>query len=243
MAAGLPVVVTDWDGFRDTVEDGVTGFRIPTIMGGNGNAISLRYQMGADDYNAYLRNTSQAIAMDIGAAADAYHRLAEDAGLRRQMGEAAQARARRMYDWAAVIPQYLALWEEQARIRTKAKEFAPLIKGRQPAPTRPDPFMLFADYPTRRLEPGQRVSLVPGANLDRLRELAAIPGTVARGQLLPSLNGFGIMLGRLAEGSMTAAELGGTLPPDQRPRAGAGMVWMMKLGLITITPAEEAKAE
>ena len=243
MAAGLPVVVTDWDGFRDTVEDGVTGFRIPTIMGGNGNAISLRYQMGADDYNAYLRNTSQAIAMDIGAAADAYHRLAEDAGLRRQMGEAAQARARRMYDWAAVIPQYLALWEEQARIRTKAKEFAPLIRGRQPAPTRPDPFMLFADYPTRRLEPGQRVSLVPGANLDRLRELAAIPGTVARGQLLPSLNGFGIMLGRLAEGSMTAAELGGTLPPDQRPRAGAGMVWMMKLGLITITPAEEAKAE
>lgn len=242
MAAGLPVVVTDWDGFRDTVEDGVTGFRIPTIMGGNGNAISLRYQMGADDYNAYLRSTSQAIAMDIGAAADAYHRLAEDAGLRRQMGEAARARARRMYDWAAVIPQYLALWQEQARIRTKAKEFAPLIRGRQPAPTRPDPFMLFADYPTQRLEPGQRVSLVPGASLDRLRELAAIPGTVARGSLLPSLNGFAIMLERLAQGSMTAAELGGTLPPDQRPRAGAGMVWMMKLGLINIAPAAETKA-
>ena len=63
MAAGLPVVVTDWDGFRDTVEDGVTGFRIPTLMGGNGNPIAMRYQMGADDYNAYLRGTSQAIAM------------------------------------------------------------------------------------------------------------------------------------------------------------------------------------
>jgi hypothetical protein len=84
---------------------------------------------------------------------------------------------------------------------------------------------------------------VPGASLDRLRELAAIPGTVARGSLLPALSGFAIMLDRLAQGSMTAAELGGTLPPDQRPRAGAGMVWMMKLGLITITPAEEAKAE
>ncbi|MCA3365959.1 MAG: glycosyltransferase family 4 protein [Roseomonas sp.] len=243
MAAGLPVVVTDWDGFRDSVEDGVTGFRIPTIMGGNGNAISLRYQMGADDYNAYLRSTSQAIAMDIGAAADAYHRLAEDADLRRQIGEAALARARRMYDWAAVIPQYLALWQEQARIRTRAKEFAPLVKGRQPAPTRPDPFMLFADYPTRRLEPGQRVSLMPGASLERLRELAAIPGTVARGSLLPSLNGFAIMLERLARGSVTAAELGGTLPPDQRPRAGAGMVWMMKLGLINIAPAAETKAD
>jgi glycosyltransferase involved in cell wall biosynthesis len=241
MAAGLPVVVTDWDGFRDTVEDGVTGFRIPTMMGGNGYPISLRYHMGADDYNAYLRNTSQAIAMDIGKAADAYHRLAEDAALRRQMGEAAKARARRMYDWAAIIPQYFALWQEQARIRTSAKEFAPPIKGRQPAPARPDPFMLFADYPTHRLEPNQRISLVPGANLDLLRQRAAIPGAVARGALLPSLNGFGMMLERLAQGSMTAAELGGTLPADQRPRAGAGMVWMMKLGLVTITPADEAK--
>ncbi|MFN9094937.1 MAG: glycosyltransferase family 4 protein [Alphaproteobacteria bacterium] len=243
MAAGLPAVVTDWDGFRDTVEDGVTGFRIRTLMGGNGNPIATRYQMGADDYNAYLRSTSQGIAMDIGAAADAYFRLAEDANLRRQMAEAARLRARRVYDWAVIIPQYLALWQEQARIRAKATEFAPIIPGRQPAPTRPDPFMLFADYPTHRLDPKQRVSLVPGANLDLLRQRAAIPGAVSRGQLLPSLNGFQMMLERLAQGSMTAAELGGTLPPDQRPRAAMGMVWLMKLGLITISPAEEAKPE
>jgi glycosyltransferase involved in cell wall biosynthesis len=241
MAAGLPVVVTDWDGFRDTVEEGVTGFRIRTLMGGNGGPIATRYQMGTDDYSAYLRGTSQGLAMDIGAAADAYYRLAEDANLRRQMAEAARLRARRMYDWAAIIPQYQALWEEQARIRAKAAEFAPLIPGRQPAPTRPDPFMLFTDYPTHRLDPKQRVTLVPGANLDLLRQRAAIPGAVTRGSLLPSLPAFQIMLERLAEGSMTAAELGGTLPPDQRARAAMGMVWMMKLGLITISPAEEAK--
>jgi len=243
MAAGLPAVVTDWDGFRDTVEDGVTGFRIRTLMGGNGNPIATRYQMGADDYNAYLRSTSQGIAMDIGAAADAYFRLAEDASLRRQMAEAARLRARRVYDWAAIIPQYLALWQEQARIRAKATEFAPIIPGRQPAPTRPDPFMLFGDYPTHRLDPKQIVTLVPGANLDLLRQRAAIPGAIYRGSLLPSLNGFQAMLERLAQGSMTAAELGGTLPPDQRPRAAMGMVWLMKLGLITISPAEEAKPE
>jgi glycosyltransferase involved in cell wall biosynthesis len=243
MAAGLPVVVTDWDGFRDTVEDGVTGFRIPTMMGGNGSSIAMRYQMGSDDYNAYLRSTSQAIAMDIGAAADAYWRLAEDANLRRQMAEAARLRARRMYDWSAIIPQYLALWDEQARIRAKATEFAPLTPGRQAAPTRPDPFMLFADYPTNRLDPKQRVTLVPGANLDLLRQRAAIPGAVSRGSLLPSLNGFQVMLERLAQGSMTAGELGGALTQDQRPRAAMGMVWMMKLGLITIAPAEEAKPD
>ena len=32
MAAGLPVVVTDWNGYKDTVRDGLDGFRIPTWM-------------------------------------------------------------------------------------------------------------------------------------------------------------------------------------------------------------------
>ena len=31
MAAGLPVVVSDWDGYRYTVSDGVEGFRVPTL--------------------------------------------------------------------------------------------------------------------------------------------------------------------------------------------------------------------
>ncbi|WP_230534085.1 glycosyltransferase family 4 protein [Microvirga roseola] len=31
MASGLPVVVSDWDGYRDTVRDGVDGFSIPTL--------------------------------------------------------------------------------------------------------------------------------------------------------------------------------------------------------------------
>jgi starch synthase len=29
MAAGIPVVVADWDGYKDTVRDGIDGFRIP----------------------------------------------------------------------------------------------------------------------------------------------------------------------------------------------------------------------
>ncbi len=34
MAAGLPVVVSDWDGYKDTVRDGVDGFRIPNSCAG-----------------------------------------------------------------------------------------------------------------------------------------------------------------------------------------------------------------
>ena len=31
MAASLPVIGTDWGGLKDTIEDGVTGFRVPTV--------------------------------------------------------------------------------------------------------------------------------------------------------------------------------------------------------------------
>ena len=35
MAAGVPVVVSDWDGYRYTVSDGVEGFRISTLSPGH----------------------------------------------------------------------------------------------------------------------------------------------------------------------------------------------------------------
>lgn len=41
MADGLSVVVSDWDGYKDTVRDGVDGFRIPTLMPSAGLGVDL----------------------------------------------------------------------------------------------------------------------------------------------------------------------------------------------------------
>jgi len=32
MASGLPVIASDWNGYRDLVTDGETGFLVPTLM-------------------------------------------------------------------------------------------------------------------------------------------------------------------------------------------------------------------
>lgn len=45
MAAGLPVVVSDWDGYRSSIEDGVTGFRVPSLMPGPGQGADLQSVM------------------------------------------------------------------------------------------------------------------------------------------------------------------------------------------------------
>ena len=43
MAAGLPVVVTDWNGYRDTVRNNLDGFTIPTISLESGQSDDLSY--------------------------------------------------------------------------------------------------------------------------------------------------------------------------------------------------------
>ena len=61
MAASLPVVVSDWDGYRDTVRDGVDGFRIACASPapGLGGDLAARFELGYDDYDHYCSTTSQ----------------------------------------------------------------------------------------------------------------------------------------------------------------------------------------
>src|SRR5690606_25457261 len=77
MAAGLPVVVSDWDGYKDTVQDGVEGFRVPTIMpaGGLGGDLALRHALEIDTYDMYCGHTSSMVAVDVDATAEALARL------------------------------------------------------------------------------------------------------------------------------------------------------------------------
>ena len=159
MAAGLPVVVSDWDGLRDTVTPG-TGFRIPTELPGQGALTHLgqRHLGGTDGYVQYVGQLAALTRLEVGKLADALATLALDPALRARMGAAGQARARALYDWRAVIPQIQALWAEQAAMLAHARRHpdsrhAPL----DPAliPTGPAPDRMFAAYPTH-LQPASR---------------------------------------------------------------------------------------
>src|SRR6187402_689558 len=88
MAAGLPVIGSDWDGLRDTIEHGVTGLLVDSILpaAGTGELLARRYAFGQDNYHHYLGNIVQTTAIDVGQAADAIATLAADPDLRRRMG-------------------------------------------------------------------------------------------------------------------------------------------------------------
>lgn len=157
MAAGLPVVVTDWDGYKDTVQHGKQGYRIPTIIPAS-NTIGLefaqRQHSQQDNYNHYIANVANYVAVDIHAAAKAYIALIEQKDLRYKMGRAARSRAEQIYDWKHIIHSYQDLWAELAAIRQSNTKSAVgvdniIVKNKPPLT---DPYLLFQHYPTSQLD-------------------------------------------------------------------------------------------
>jgi glycosyltransferase involved in cell wall biosynthesis len=160
MAAGLPAVVADWDGYRDTVRDGVDGFRIPTLMpqAGLGGDLAYRHALEIDTYDMYCGHTCSLVAVDVQATAAAFEKLFNSSELRRQMGEAGKQRAQQVYDWKPIISQYESLWATQTELRIAgAKDLKPLA---HPWPARMDPFHAFASYPTQSLTAQTLLALV-----------------------------------------------------------------------------------
>lgn len=153
MAAGLPVIVSDWDGMKDTVTPDV-GFRIPTEAprADLSAHLGLRYFGGTDSYTQYLSQLSAMTRVDVRALTEALVALGQDPGLRARMGAAGRARALQHYDWRAVIPTYQALWAEQAamlaRARAQPQALAPALDPLR-LPPAPSPGVFFAAYPSR----------------------------------------------------------------------------------------------
>jgi glycosyltransferase involved in cell wall biosynthesis len=238
MAAGLPVVVTDWDGYRDTVRDGVEGLRVPTAMppGGAGADIAHGFAAGLD-YEVYCGITAQTIGFDYQSCVEGLVALVNDPARRRAMGQAGRRRAADIYDWQQVVTGYHDLLDELGRIRAAAAGAAPRKPERPAFPLRADPYETFGAYPTRALAP--ETLLYPAATaapealvahaehplnqfaipwcggIERLRDLLArihaFPGTTAR----------------------TLGEDGSGAPPSSTLR---GLAWLAKMGLIRLFP-------
>jgi alpha-maltose-1-phosphate synthase len=153
MAAGLPVVVSEWNGYRDTVRHEVDGFLIQTITPPIGTGVDLAAQYFSNqlNYSTYVGQVSIVSAIDVNACAYALEQLITQPELRQRLGANGRHRARTVYDWKNIVSAYENLWEQLTEHRIAAQMVAP-VKSTSPAhPLCDDPFRQFAHYPSAML--------------------------------------------------------------------------------------------
>ena len=150
MAAGLPVIASDWDGYRETVRDGIDGFLVSTSQPADAacaQAPSEAYEDGRINYDHYIGHAHLMVGVDVAQCTQALVRLIDEPALRARMGAAGRERAREVYDWSVVMAQYQALWAEQEARRTAALPTAVVQRN----PTFINPLQLFDHYPSQLL--------------------------------------------------------------------------------------------
>jgi glycosyltransferase involved in cell wall biosynthesis len=232
MAAGLPLVVSDWDGYRFTVRDGVEGFLVPTLGGpqsGLGVTMSQRHIMEANSYQYYVGEVAQYTAVHAGRAGAAIAELASSPDLRRRMGHAGRERVRTFVDWPIVARQYAELADELAAIRAAAP---PQLVG-LPDPVRGDPFVDFAGFPTAVLTLDMPIRAADGATGETVAAIPADSLDRAFPNLRADLAECAKALDLLATGQAhTGREVLIEFPVQRRRMVETGLAWMAKLGLV-----------
>jgi 16S rRNA A1518/A1519 N6-dimethyltransferase RsmA/KsgA/DIM1 with predicted DNA glycosylase/AP lyase activity len=113
MACGLPVVASDFDGYRDLVVHGQTGYLVPTTGPGATPVLDALAPLCFDNHSHLAR--AQQCVVDVPALAGFLGGLARDPGLRGEMGRAGRRRVERHFSWPGVIERYVALWERLRR--------------------------------------------------------------------------------------------------------------------------------
>lgn len=234
MAAGLPVVASDWDGYRSTVRHGTEGFLIPTLLGPAGGGLGARmverHTIEAQTYQAYVGGVAQHTAVHIGKAADALAQLIASPDLRRTMGAAGRRRVAEAFDWPVVARQIHDLTDELAQVRAASADPVP----RPPSdPVKGDPFRDFAGFATTTLTLETRLSPAPGVT----REAVLAEGSMPLDMAFPAFRAPPELCARAFD--VIAAQPGTTVrdvllafEPPQRRAVELGIAWMAKYGLV-----------
>lgn len=236
MASGLPVVVSDWDGYRATVRDGIGGFLVPTLGGptggGMGGALVERHTIDAVSYQVYAGGVAQHTAVHLGRAGAALADLIRSPELRRRMGGAGRARVRDAYDWPVVARQIHDLTDELAVVRAAAAD--PTFRmGLDPV--KGDPFRAFAGFASQVLTADTRLAATPGVTALTVRnagQAVALDTGFPDFRAPPSVCAEAFEMIAAAPAGLTVREVLTAFPIPTRRALELGLAWMAKCGFV-----------
>jgi starch synthase len=232
MAAELPVIVANWDGYREAIRHGENGVLVdsyfpPVSMGD----AAYRHFGGADDYDQFVGGLSQFSMIDSEQAATWFGRLAGDADLRHRMGAAARQTIDERYDWRVVLPRYHDLWREQATMLEHARRQASSVTSS--TWKRYDPALVFASFPSAQM--GRDTLLAQGPQYADWAEHLRKPGVLANAQVLINDAEYRALHELFADNhTRTVADVLATAPSARRGRIFRALHWLVKVGLLRL---------
>ena len=232
MAAGLPVVASDWDGYRFTMRDGVDAFLVRTLGAppGAGQGILNRHLFNGMTYQSYVGTLASHTAVHVGDAAARLAALIASPELRARMRQAGRKRIAETFDWPVVVRGLQELLQELAAIRAAAPR-APIKHRRNPL--KGEPFAAFASFATQVLTNGTVLSLRPGVTLAELERTKDVQLDLFASVWRASFEDCAAIIQRLAEGGeMRANDILTAFPSDRHMSLGLAVAWMCKLGLL-----------
>jgi alpha-maltose-1-phosphate synthase len=233
MAAGLPVIVSDWNGYKDTVRDGIDGFRIPVILPsvGSGDHLASRHDLGTDSYDRYIGRVSMMTVIDTLVLADRIIDFVQNPDLRRSMGQAGRRRVISTYDWPIILDQYVQFAAELQAIRTTLGSQGQLTKRL----SRPDPFALFAHYPSHTLAGDMKLALNPSLNgkVEKLLDLD-IGSYVIDPVALPRQAVLDLLAA--VDDEISVSSLLASCPQYTQTTKTYALMWLAKMGLLLFVP-------
>ena len=237
MAAGLPVIASDWNGYKDTIRHGKEGFLVETTMprAGTGCELSTRYQLDVDTYDRYCGYTSSLIEVNIDLAAHYFAELVQNEELRLKMANAAKARADRTYNWRSIIPQYKELWACNAELRASYDN----IDQQLPRSCLSDPFNDFGHYPTSRISVNTEIKLnLENAELAlaRYHFLMTLAMVNFSKVIHPEREEVEKICSLLETTPRSINEILATIPQARQVHVERGISALLKLGIISRLP-------
>jgi len=235
IAAGLPRVLSDWDGYRDSVQQGEDGFLVRTVQPppGTGGDLSAVLLGKRELYGGFLAKTALSVAVDHTLATEALVALIENPDLRRRVADKAKQRLPH-YEWRTIIPAYEALWDElAAQRRTAQSDSKSWEKWPAIPPRAPDPFTLYSAFPSSALKDSDRIGVIASAEEIKLlwgheMNVLAFDMMVGAEDVAAILNWIG------TQGRSTIGEVHQQFLALDTSRLWRTLGWLAKLGIIRV---------
>lgn len=241
MARGLPVLVSDWNGYKDTVVHGETGFRVPTTQpspGPIGEELARKYADGSLNYDKYCGYSCELVGVDVPQTIHYLGLLVNDPQLRKTMGHSGLKRVKSKYDWSVVMAQYEYLWQQQDYTRRIHKEsFSALPKKNMAHQL--DPFLTFAHYASHSLDVEVELLLNETLDIKKFKQVKNLGVHSFANTFLPTEEEWlsvkvGIESLQAENTPLVISEILSRVDTLSAHRVQICIAWMLKIGWLSV---------